>query len=155
TAQSQQLYSHAKQLIPGGTQLLSKRPEMFAPEQLPAYYRAARGCEIVDLDGNPFLDMSTNGIGSCLLGYSDPDVTAAVVERVKRGAMCSLNPPEEVELAELLISLHLWAQNVRFLRSGGEAMAAAVRIARAHTNRDVVAFCRYHGWPRLDLAAQR
>jgi glutamate-1-semialdehyde 2,1-aminomutase len=155
TARSQQLYQRAKQLIPGGTQLLSKRPEMFAPNQWPAYYRSASGCEIVDLDGNTFLDMSTNGIGSCLLGYADPDVTAAVVKRVERGPMCSLNPPEEVELAALLISLHPWAQNVRFLRTGGEAMAAAVRIARAHINRDVVAFCGYHGWHDWYLAANR
>jgi glutamate-1-semialdehyde 2,1-aminomutase len=155
TARSQQLYLRAKQLIPGGTQLLSKRPEMYAPDQWPAYFRSASGCEIVDLDGNTFLDMSTNGIGSCLLGYADPDVTSAVVDRVERGSMCSLNPPEEVELAELLISLHPWAQNVRFLRTGGEAMAAAVRIARAYTNRDVVAFCGYHGWHDWYLAANR
>jgi glutamate-1-semialdehyde 2,1-aminomutase len=155
TDRSQQLYRRAKSLIPGGTQLLSKRPEMYAPDQWPAYYQSASGCEIVDLDGNTFLDMSTNGIGSCLLGFADPDVTAAVVKRVQGGAMCSLNPPEEVELAELLIALHPWAQNVRFLRSGGEAMSAAVRIARAHTNRDLVAFCGYHGWHDWYLAANR
>jgi glutamate-1-semialdehyde 2,1-aminomutase len=149
------LYSRAKQLIPGGTQLLSKRPEMFAPDQWPAYYRSAHGCEVVDLDGNTFLDMSTNGIGSCLLGYADPDVTAAVVSRVQQGAMCSLNPPEEVELAELLLTLHPWAENVRFLRTGGETMAAAVRIARAATRRDVIAFCGYHGWHDWYLAANR
>jgi glutamate-1-semialdehyde 2,1-aminomutase len=69
--------------------------------------------------------------------------------------MCSLNPPEEVQLAELLLSLHPWAENVRFLRCGGEAMAAAVRIARAATNRDVIAFCGYHGWHDWYLAANR
>ena len=127
----QQLYRLAKSLIPGGTQLLSKRPEMFAPDQWPAYYREARGCEVVDLDGQPYLDMSIMGIGACFLGYADPDVTEAVVRRVQNGSMCTLNPPEEVELAELLIELHPWAQNVRFARSGGEAMAVAVRIARA------------------------
>jgi glutamate-1-semialdehyde 2,1-aminomutase len=128
---------------------------MYAPYQWPAYYQSARGCEIVDFDGNTYLDMSTNGIGSCLLGYADPDVTAAVVGRVEDGAMCSLNPPEEVELAELLLSLHPWAENVRFLRTGGEALAAAVRIARAATNRDVIAFCGYHGWHDWYLAANR
>lgn len=155
TAHSQQLYRRAKQLMPGGTQLLSKRPEMFAPDRWPAYYRSAQGCEIIDLDGNPFLDMSTNGIGSCLLGYADPDVTAAVVRRVQNGSMCSLNPPEEVELSELLLALHPWAENVRFLRTGGEAMAAAVRIARAATKRDVIAFCGYHGWHDWYLSANR
>ena len=114
TAKSQALYRRAKQIIPGGTQLLSKRPEMFAPDQWPAYFRSACGCEIVDLDGNTYLDMSTNGVGSCLLGYADPDVTAAVVRRVQDGSMCSLNPPEEVELAELLLKLHPWAEQARF-----------------------------------------
>lgn len=155
TAKSQQMYARAKQLIPGGTQLLSKRPELFAPDQWPAYYRSAHGCEVVDLDGNTYLDMTTNGIGACLLGYADPDVTAAVVRRVQAGSMCSLNPPEEVELAELLLKLHPWAENVRYLRTGGEAMAAAVRIARAATNRDVIAFCGYHGWHDWYLAANR
>ncbi|MCC7084913.1 MAG: aminotransferase class III-fold pyridoxal phosphate-dependent enzyme [Pirellulales bacterium] len=155
TDQSQQLYRRAKQLIPGGTQLLSKRPEMFAPDQWPAYFRSASGCEIIDLDGNTYLDMSTTGIGACLLGYADPDVTSAVVRRVQEGSMCSLNPPEEVELADLLLQLHPWAENVRYLRTGGEAMAAAVRIARAATNRDIIAFCGYHGWHDWYLAANR
>ena len=107
----------------------------------------------MDLDGNTYLDMSITGIGACLLGYADPDVTEAVVRRVQNGSMCTLNPPEEVELAETLIGLHPWAQNVRFARSGGEAMAVAVRIARAATSRDVVAFCGYHGWHDWYLAA--
>src|SRR3954471_2190784 len=114
TVNSQELYRRAKQLIPGGTQLLSKRPEMYAPNQWPAYYRLARGCEVVDLDGNEYLDMSTMAIGACLLGYSDPDVTAAVVERVQAGSMCTLNSPDEVALAEELIDLHPWSENVRY-----------------------------------------
>lgn len=128
---------------------------MFAPDQWPGYFREANGCEVVDLDDNRYVDMTTMGIGACLLGYNDPDVTNAVVARVKAGSMCTLNPPEEVELAELLLSIHPWAQNVRFGRSGGEAMAIAVRIARASTGRDVVAFCGYHGWHDWYLAANR
>ena len=152
-AVSQKLYSEAKSLIPGGTQLLSKRPEMFAPDQWPAYCREARGCEIVDLDGRTYLDMSLMGIGACLLGYNDPDVTAAVVGRVQAGSMCTLNHPEEVELARLLLQLHPWAEQVRYARTGGEAMAVAVRIARAATGRDRVVFCGYHGWHDWYLAA--
>jgi len=151
----QQLYRLAKSLIPGGTQLLSKRPEMFAPDQWPGYYREANGCEVVDLDGRHYVDMSYMGIGACLLGYNDPDVTDAVVNRVKHGSMCTLNSPEEVELAQLLLSIHPWAAKARFARTGGEAMAIAVRIARAYTGRDVVAFCGYHGWHDWYLAANR
>jgi glutamate-1-semialdehyde 2,1-aminomutase len=152
---SQHLYRLAKTLIPGGTQLLSKRPEMFAPDQWPGYYREARGCEVVDFEGRRLLDMSLMGVGSCLLGYNDPAVTAAVVDRVQSGSMCTLNNPEEVELAQLLVQLHPWADQVRYARTGGEAMAIAVRIARARTRRDVIAFCGYHGWHDWYLAANR
>ena len=101
-------------MIPGGTQLLSKRPEMFAPESWPAYYREAQGCEVIDLDGNRLLDMSIMGIGTCLLGYNDPDVSSAVIKRIKAGSMSSLNNPEEVELAEALLEIHPWAEQVRY-----------------------------------------
>jgi glutamate-1-semialdehyde 2,1-aminomutase len=155
TANSQSLYRRAKMMIPGGTQLLSKRPEMYAPDQWPAYYQSASGCELVDVDGNRFLDMSTMGIGACLLGYADPDVMTAVVRRVQQGSMCTLNAPDEVQLAEQLVKLHPWAENVRFARTGGEAMVVAVRIARAATGRDIIAFCGYHGWHDWYLAANR
>ncbi len=146
-------YERAKRLIPGGTQLLSKRPEMFAPGCWPAYARQARGCELIDLDGRRFIDMTTSGIGACLLGYADPDVTAAVRRRVSQGSMSSLNAIEEVELAEELIAIHPWAEQARFARSGGEAMSIAVRIARAATGRERIAFCGYHGWSDWYLAA--
>jgi glutamate-1-semialdehyde 2,1-aminomutase len=150
---TQQTYQRARQIIPGGTQLLSKRPEMYAPGRWPAYFSEARGCEVVDLDGRRFCDMTTSGIGSCLLGYADPDVTAAVIRRVQHGSMSTLNSAEEVELAELLIRLHPWADQVRYCRTGGESMATAVRIARAFTGRDRVAFCGYHGWSDWYLAS--
>ncbi|MCC6489808.1 MAG: aminotransferase class III-fold pyridoxal phosphate-dependent enzyme [Candidatus Hydrogenedentes bacterium] len=153
TTQTEALYQHAKLRIPGGTQLLSKRPEMFAPDVWPAYYREARGCEVWDLDGNHYFDMTHNGVGSCLLGYADPDVTSAVTSRIQHGSMCTLNAPEEVELADLLCEIHPWADQVRFARCGGEACAVAVRIARATTDRSVVAICGYHGWQDWYLAA--
>lgn len=149
---TQETYRRAKQLIPGGTQLLSKRPEMFAPDCWPAYYREANGCEVIDLDGKVYHDLATSGIGSCLLGYRDPDVTDAVIRRVQLGSMSSLNSPEEVELAELLTSLHPWSDQARFCRTGGESMAIAVRIARARTGRDEIALCGYHGWSDWYLA---
>ena len=147
------LYLHAKDRIPGGTQLLSKRPEMFLPDQWPAYYSRCKGCEVWDLDGRRLTDMSTMGIGSCILGYADDDVNLAVREAVDRGSMCTLNSPAEVALADLLCELHPWAQKVRFARCGGEAMAVATRIARAWSGRDKVAFCGYHGWHDWYLAA--
>jgi len=149
----QVLYNKAKLLIPGGTQLLSKRPEMFAPDLWPAYYSKAKGSKIWDLDGKKFLDMSIMGIGANILGYADEDVDKAVIQAIKRGSSSSLNCAEEVELAELLLKLHPWARMVRYSRSGGEAMAVAVRIARASTKRDLVLFSGYHGWTDWYLAA--
>ena len=148
----QNLYELAKKRIPGGTQLLTKRPEMFLPEQWPSYYSKAQGAEVWDLDHNHFIDMSYNGIGACVLGHADPDVNAAVHAAVDAGSMSTLNCPEEVELADLLCDIHPWADMVRYARSGGEAMAIAVRIARAHTGRDKVAICGYHGWHDWYLA---
>ncbi|QDU31730.1 3-aminobutyryl-CoA aminotransferase [Anatilimnocola aggregata] len=153
TSQSQALYREARQLMPGGTQLLSKRPELFAPEQWPAYYSAAKGCEVTDLDGRKYLDFSHNGVGACLLGYAHPRVNEAVIRRVEQGSICSLNSPDEVRLARELVRLHPWSQQVRFARGGGEALAVAARFARAATGRDVIAFCGYHGWCDWYLAA--
>lgn len=149
----QQLYIKAKKRIPGGTQLLSKRPEMFLPGQWPSYYSKVKGVEVWDLDGNKYIDMSINGIGACILGAGDPDVDMAVKNAIAAGTMSTLNCPEEVELAELLCDLHPWAEMVRYARGGGEAMTVAVRIARAHTRKDKIAFCGYHGWHDWYLAA--
>jgi glutamate-1-semialdehyde 2,1-aminomutase len=149
----QMLYTKAKTIIPGGTQLLSKRPEMILPDQWPSYYSRARGVEVWDLDGNRFVDMSYNGIGSCILGVGDPEVDAAVRAAIDAGSMSTLNCPEEVDLAELLCQIHPWAGMVRYARGGGEAMAVAVRIARSFTGRDRIAFSGYHGWHDWYLAA--
>lgn len=143
---SQTLYAKAKTLIPGGTQLLSKRPEMHLPEYWPSYYSKSKGCEVWDLDGNHYHDFSYMGIGSCILGYADDDVDNAVKRAIDRGVMNTLNAPEEVELAELLTKMHPWAEMVRFSRSGGEAMAIAIRIARSYSGKSKVLFCGYHGW---------
>jgi len=149
----QALYARARTLIPGGTQLLSKRPEMFLPDVWPAYYSRAQGAETWDLDGKRYLDFSHFGVGACLLGFADPDVDAAVIQAIRAGSMSTLNSPEEVELADLLLELHPWAEMVRFCRGGGEAMAMSARIARAATGRDKIAFCGYHGWHDWYLAA--
>jgi len=149
----QNTYVKAKTMIPGGTQLLSKRPELHLPEQWPSYYSRVKGVEVWDLDGKHYVDMSYNGIGACVLGAGDPDVDEAVRAAIEAGNMSTLNAPEEVELADLLIELHPWSEMVRYARSGGEAMTVAVRIARAYTQRDRVAFCGYHGWHDWYLAA--
>ena len=147
------LYKRAKKFIPGGTQLLSKRPEMFIPDIWPAYYSKAKGCRVWDLDNKEYIDMSIMAVGACILGYADDDVDQAVIDAIKKGVNTTLNCPEEVLLAEALIELHPWFDMVRYARGGGEAVSIAVRIARAKTNRDKVLFSGYHGWTDWYLAA--
>ena len=149
----QKLWKRAKRVIPGGNMLLSKRAEMFLPDQWPAYFSKAKGCQVWDLDGNQFTDMSIMGIGTNTLGYGHPAVDEAVHATVSAGNMSTLNCPEEVYLAEKLVELHPWADMVRLARSGGEANAIATRIARAASGRDGVAICGYHGWHDWYLAA--
>jgi len=149
----QTLYRRARKVMPGGTQLLSKRPEMFLPEQWPTYFKSAKGAEVVDLDGRTYLDMSYCGIGATILGFADPDVDAAVKTAIDMGSMSTLNCAEDIELAELLVDGHPWADMVRFGRAGVEAMAIAIRIARAAPGRDMVAFCGYQGWHDWYLSA--
>jgi glutamate-1-semialdehyde 2,1-aminomutase len=149
----QKLWKRAKRVIPGGNMLLSKRSEMFLPEQWPSYFSRAKGCKVWDLDNNEFTDMTIMGIGTNILGYGHPEVDAAVHQTVIAGNMSTLNCPEEVYLAERLIELHPWAEMARFARSGGEANAIAIRIARAASGKHKVAFCGYHGWHDWYLAA--
>lgn len=149
----QDLYIHAKDIIPGGTQLLSKRPEQFLPDYWPAYYSKAKGCYVWDLDGRKFTDMSYMGIGANILGYADDDIDNEVKKAIDSGTMSTLNTPDEVYLAEKLIQLHPWSNMARFTRTGGEAMMVSVRIARAATKKDVVLFCGYHGWHDWYIAA--
>jgi len=149
----QKLWKRAKQVIPGGNMLLSKRAEMFLPEQWPAYFSKAKGCQVWDMDGNRFTDMFIMGIGTNTLGYGHPEVDAAVHQTVEAGNMSTFNCPEEVYLAERLVELHPWADMARLARSGGEANAIAIRIARAASGRDKVAICGYHGWHDWYLSA--
>lgn len=145
-------WQHARNVISGGSGLLSKRSEMFDPEHWPSYFSKCSGCEVWDLEGRRYIDFA-GGIGAVLLGYADSDVTAAIHRRLLLGTYCSLNNPQEVELADLLLKLHPWAGKVKYARGGGDAMAMAVRIARAATGKSGIAFCGYHGWHDWYLAA--
>ena len=149
----QKLWKRAKAVIPGGNMLLSKRAEMFLPDHWPAYFSKSKGCNVWDLDGNRYTDMSIMGIGTNILGYGNQEVDDAVRKTVDAGNMSTLNCPEEVYLAEKLIEMHPWADMVRLARSGGEANAVAIRIARAAAGKAQVAICGYHGWHDWYLAA--
>lgn len=147
-----ELWKRAVRAIPGGNGLLSKRPDRYAPDIWPTYFSRCEGVTVTDLDGNTYTDMAQMGIGSAILGYAHPELTEAVVRAARDGVNCTLNCPEEVWLAERLLELNPFAGGVKFARTGGEAMAMAVRIARAHSGRDKVAFSGYHGWSDWYLA---
>lgn len=149
----EKLWKRAKRVIPGGNMLLSKRADMFLPEGWPAYFSRTAGCQVWDIDDVPYLDVGYMGIGTNILGYSHPKVDEAVQRVVASGNLSTLNCPEEVLLAERLVEIHPWAEMAKFTRSGGEACAVALRIARAASGKDGVAFCGYHGWHDWYLSA--
>jgi len=149
----QKLWNRAKKIIPSGNMFLSKRSEMFLPNQWPAYFSKARGCKVWDMDGTKYTDMSIMGIGTNILGYGHPEVDEAVRKVVELGNMSTFNCSEEVYLAERLVEIHTWSDMVRLARTGGEANAISIRIARSATGKDKVAFCGYHGWHDWYLSA--
>ena len=148
----QKLLKKAKKIIPGGNQLLSKRSEMFLPGVWPAYYSKAKGCKVWDLNNKVYYDFAGMGVTACVLGYSNSDLNKALQFGLKNGSMCTLNATEEVELAKELLKIHKWSGMAKFCKSGGEACMVAIRIARAYTNKNNIAFCGYHGWHDWYLA---
>jgi glutamate-1-semialdehyde 2,1-aminomutase len=152
-SKGQKLWKRAKDLIPGGNMLLSKRPEMFLPMKWPAYYKKAKGCFVWDLNNIKYKDLSLMSVGTNLLGYANSKVDNAVIKAIKQSNMSSLNCAEEVMLSEKLIDMHKHFDMVRYARTGGEANSVAVRIARAASGKDKIAVCGYHGWHDWYLSA--
>ena len=149
----QKLLKKAKKIIPGGNQLLSKRSEIFLPNQWPTYYIKAVGCEIWDLNHRHYYDFAGMGVTACTLGYADKNITNAITKVFKTGQMATLNAPEEVYLAQELIKMHPWSDMAKFCKSGGEACMIAIRIARLFSKKEKIAFCGYHGWHDWYLSA--
>ena len=148
-----ELWQRAKELIPGGSMLFSKRAELSHPSLWPSYFAKAKGIKVETLDGAIFRDFSTMSVGTCSLGYGNPAVDSAVHSAIDAGVMSSLNAPEEVELVARLVELHPPMEKGKLLRTGGEANALAIRVARSTTGREKVAFCGYHGWHDWYLSA--
>ena len=137
----------AKKNIPGISGLLGKRPDMFLKDDSwPTFYKKAKGINIWDLNNKKYFDFSMMSAGTCALGYADPDINKTAMRVIQDGSISTLNPPEDVELSELLIKDNPWADSVKFARTGGESMSIAVRLARAYTKKEKILFCGYHGW---------
>ncbi len=149
---NQILYKQAKNIIPGGTMLFSKRPENYLPNKWPTYFKKAKGAYVWDLNNKKYLDMYF-GVGQSVLGYANSKVDDAVIKSNKSGNIASLNSFQEVELAKKLIKIHPWSGFARFAKTGGEAGVIATRIARSINNKEKIAICGYHGWHDWYLAA--
>ena len=148
----QSLWKKAQSFIPGGNSFLSKRPDMYLPNSWPVYFDKSKGCKVKDLDGKIYYDM-TMSVGTNVLGYANHKVDKAVHDAIKKGIMSTLNCPEEVFLANKLINIHKWSGGVKFARTGGEANALSLRIARSYTKKSKIAICGYHGWHDWYLSA--
>ena len=141
------LWLEASKIIPGGNSILSKRPERYASKIWPTYFKKAKGCEIWDLNNKKFYDFAQMGIGVSILGYSNKELNNYIKKKIDKGISTTLNSYEEVDLAKKLLKLNPGFNGVKFARSGGEAMAVAIRLARSlKINNQYIAFSGYHGW---------
>ena len=144
-ARSLELYRRAEALIPGRTQLISRRSSQFAHGNSPIYAGRAKGARFIDVDENEYIDW-VNAVGAVILGHADDAVDSAVKAQIDRGSIYTLNSALEIELAELLNEVIPSAEMARYTKGGGEANAVAARIARGVTGRSLILFSGYHGW---------
>ena len=141
---SQELYERALERIPWGTQTNAKRPDETLAGIQPWFIEKAEGCRICDVDGNWYIDYRS-ALGPIILGYRYPEVDEAVRAQMEKGVLFSMASPIEVEVAERLCAMVQGLEKVRFLKTGSEVNNAALRIARAYTERDKIVTCGYHG----------
>ncbi len=139
------LWKKSCKIIPGGNTLLSKRPELWLPKKWPSHFISAKGISVTSTENKKYRDF-VFAVGTNILGYANKFVDNSVIKAIKNGTMSSLNCYEEYKLAEELLKINKWADMVKFTRGGGEANSLAVRIARAASGKQNVAFCGYHGW---------
>src|SRR5262245_12269252 len=142
---SDEYYARALGLIPAVTQTLAKGPGQFVRGVAPKYIQRGKGSHVWDVDGNEYIDFSM-AVGPVSLGYCYPCVDDAIRSQLQDGITFSLMHPLEVQVAELLRSVLPNAEMIRFSKTGCDVTSAAVRLARAYTNRDKVLCCGYHGW---------
>ena len=147
------IWNLAKKNIAGENMLLSKHPNQFLGNDWPSYFSKTKDINVWDLSGKKYKDFSIMGIGTNSLGYSNPKIDNKIINAIKKGNMSTFNCAEEVLLSEKLLQMNKWANKVRFTRSGGEANAVAIRLARAATGKSKIALCGYHGWHDWYLSA--
>ncbi len=144
-SRSEQLLERAQRTIPLGTQTFSKSKTQYPLGVSPYFISRGLGSKVWDVDGNEYVDF-VNSLCAITLGYNDPEVLAAVTEQLAYGTIFTLPHPVEVHAAEMVAELVPCAEMVRFGKNGSDVTSGAVRLARAHTGRDHIAACGYHGW---------
>jgi glutamate-1-semialdehyde 2,1-aminomutase len=142
---SNQHLESALNYIPLGAQTFSKSQMAFPKDAAPLFLSHGKGCMVSDVDGNEYIDF-VNGLLAISLGYCDPDVDQSVMQQMQSGVSFSLSHPIETSVAKKICELIPCAEQVRFAKNGSDATSAAIRLARAFTNREHVAVCGYHGW---------
>ena len=142
----QKYWDEAKKIIPGGTMLFSKNPDLYLPKKWPAYFLKAKNIYIWDLEGKKYIDLATMGVGTNILGYANSEVNQEVIKTIKKSNISTLNSVEEIKLTKILLKINPWAQMIRYTKTGGEANLVALRAARSSSKNYKVAFCGYHGW---------
>jgi len=142
---SEKMLERALRTIPLASQTFSKSKCQFPVGASPMFIESGKGSKVWDVDGNEYVDFM-NALLCVSIGYADEDITEAVCEQIRTGVSFSLPHRLEMEVAEKLVSLVPCAEKVRFGKNGSDATSAAIRLARAYTNRDMVLVCGYHGW---------
>ena len=142
---STEFLARAEISIPVGSQTFSKSRTQYPVGVSPLFIAKAKGAQVWDIDGNKYIDL-VNSLAAVTLGYRDKTVDRAVRKQLRKGSIFSLPGILESEVAELIIETVPSAEQVRFAKNGSDATSAAIRLSRAYTGRQEVAFCGYHGW---------
>ena len=154
-SKTHKIWLKALKVIPDGNLMISKNPNLFNEKKWPSHFMKSKGCFIWDMDNKKYTDCSLMGVGTNILGYSNSQVNLKVSRAINNGNISSLNSFEEVALAEKLLSFNNWAGKVLFARTGADANAISVRLARLYSGKDKIAICGYHGWHDWFLSSSK
>lgn len=149
---SNELVKQIVEVTPLGAQTFSKSYRYFVEGHAPMFIERAEGCKVWDVDGNEFIDFVC-ALGPITVGYNNKKVNDAVIEQLNKGIIFSTQSPVELKLAKKLTEIIPCAEMVRFVKNGGDATTAAIRLARAFTGRERVAMSGYHGMHDWSIGA--
>ncbi|MDA9708488.1 aminotransferase class III-fold pyridoxal phosphate-dependent enzyme [Alphaproteobacteria bacterium] len=139
------LFKKAIKVIPTASQTFSKSYMQWPLNISPLFLKSGKGCEITDVDNNKYIDYLL-ALMPIIIGYANKEIDQAVYSQARKGSILSLSHPKEIELSEKLIKIIPYAEMVKFSKNGSDVLSAAVRLARATTQRDYIAVSGYHGW---------